>query len=244
MGEKLPIFAVYSVLKGEKMEDVNITCVWIAELVPLFATLFSFIYGLNKFFKKGKPLFLQSITMAMGCHALGSIYHLCQTLTTETVIEGFTPAYLGRIGFFLFLIAASYGQMDRIVDDGSPKLIPSRFIAVIAPVLAIVLYIPNAIIEDLPLATKITVLLVWLPATVSVYYNLKHSIIPDFDFGFIKAIKPYNILATCLGFAELLCLTAWNYLHDVTMAITSFIFAGLCIAMMLVAKKGAEKWTI
>ena len=92
---------------------------WIAELVPLSATLFSFIYGVSKFFKKGKPLFLQSITMAMGSHALGSIYHLCQTLTTETVLEGFSPAYLGRIGFFLFFIAASYGQMDRIVDDGS-----------------------------------------------------------------------------------------------------------------------------
>ena len=67
------------------MESIDIICMWIAELVPLFATMFSFIYGLNKFFKKGKPLFLQSITMAMGCHALGSIYHVCQTLTTEMV---------------------------------------------------------------------------------------------------------------------------------------------------------------
>ena len=78
------------------MEELDVLCLWMAELVPLFATLFSFIYGLNKFFKKGKPLFLQSITMAMGCHALGSIYHLCQTRTTDTVLEGFTPAHLDR----------------------------------------------------------------------------------------------------------------------------------------------------
>ena len=217
---------------------------WIAELVPLSATMFSFIYGLNKFFKKGKPLFLQSITMAMGCHALGSIYHLCQTLTTETVLEGFTPAYLGRIGFFLFLIAASYGQMDRIVDDGSKKIRPSRYIALIAPVLAALLYIPNAIIIELPFQTKIAVSLVWLPAMVAVYYNLKHSIIPDLDFGFIKAIKRYNILATCLGFAELLCLTAWDYLYSTQLVVTSFAFAILCVAMMRAAKKGAEQWTI
>ena len=217
---------------------------WIAELVPLSATLFSFIYGLTKFFKKGKPLFLQSITMAMGCHALGSIYHLCQTLATETVLEGFTPAYLGRIGFFLFLIAASYGQMDRIVDDGSEKIRSSRYLALIAPALAILLYIPNAIIIELPLRTKIAVLLVWLPAVFSVYYNLKHSIIPDLDFGFVKAIKPYNILATCLGFAELLCLTAWDYLYQTQLVITSFVFAILCVAMMRAAKKGAERWTI
>ena len=226
------------------MEDIDILCLWIAEIVPLCATLFSFIYGINKFFKRGKPLFLQSITMAMGCHALGSIYHLCQTLTTSTVLEGFTPAYLGRIGFFLFLITASYGQMDRIVDDGSKKIRPSRMIAFIAPICAVLLYLPNGLMEDLPLATKISVLLVWIPATVSVYYNLQHSIIPDFDFGFIKAIKPYNILATCLGFAELLCLTAWDYLYSVPLAISSLVFAGLCLSMMLAAKKGAERWTI
>ncbi len=217
---------------------------WIAELVPLSATLFSFIYGLNKFFKKGKPIFLQSITMAMGCHALGSIYHLCQTLTTEEVLEGFTPAYLGRIGFFLFFITASYGQMDRIVDDGSKVMKPSRFIALIAPICAALFYLPNGLMEDLPLATKIAVLMVWLPATMSVYFNFKHAIIPDCDFGFIKAIKPYNVLATCLGFAELLCLTAWDYLYNTQLVIASFVFAALCISMMIAAKKGAEKWKI
>lgn len=226
------------------MDELDLICMWIAELLPLFATLFSFIFGINKFFKKGKPLFLQSITMAMGCHTLGSIYHLCQTLTTETVLEGFTPAYLGRIGFFLFFIAASYGQMDRIVDDGSKLIRPTRYIALIAPLCAVLLYLPNAFMEDLPIETKISVFLVWLPAIFAVYYNLKHSIIPDCDFGFIKAIKPYNVLATCLGFAELLCLTAWDYLYNTQLVICSVIFAILCVAMMLVAKKGAEKWTI
>ncbi|MBO5907439.1 MAG: hypothetical protein J6Q85_04760 [Clostridia bacterium] len=182
--------------------------------------------------------------MAMGCHALGSIYHLCQTLTAEIVVEGFTPAYLGRIGFFLFLIAASYGQMDRIVDDGSKKIRPTRYIALIAPVCAALLYLPNGLMEDLAIETKITVILVWLPAIVSVYYNLKHSIIPDLDFGFIKAIKPYNILATALGFAELLCLTAWDYLYNAPLVITSIIFAILCVGMMFAAKKGAEQWKI
>ena len=226
------------------MEGIDLICMWIAELVPLSATLFSFIYGVCKFFKRGNPLFLQSITMAMGCHALGSIYHVCQTLTNETVLEGFTPAYLGRIGFFLFFIAASYGQMDRIVDDGSKKMRPCRYIALLAPVAAILLYIPNARMEDLPTPTKVAALLVWLPAVVSVYYNLKHAIIPDCDFGFVKAIKPYNVLAVCLGFAELLCLTAWDYLYNTQLVICSILFAILCVAMMISAKEGAEKWTI
>ena len=226
------------------MDNIDLICLWIAEIIPLTATLFSFIYGLRNFFKKGKPLFLQSITMAMGSHALGSIYHLCQTLTTETVLEGFTPAYLGRIGFFLFFITASYGQIDRIVDDGTPKVKPSRYIAIVAPVIAGLMFLPNAFMEDLPVNTKISVGLVWLPAMVSVYYNLKHAIIPYCDFGFIKAIKPFNILAVCLEFAELCCLTAWDYLYNAPLVITSILFAVSCIATMLAAKKGADRWKI
>jgi hypothetical protein len=217
---------------------------WIAELVPLSAALFSFIYGMHKFFKKGKPLFLQSITMAMGCHALGGIYHLCQTLTTNTVLEGFTPAYLGRIGFFLFFIVASYGQMDRIVDDGSAEMRPARFIAAIASVLATLFYVPNAIISDVSVATKVVYAFVWIPAIISVYFSLKHFLIPDLDFGFIKSIKPYNIFVLLLSFAELACLTAWNYYDALSLTITAVVFGVLCVCTMIVAKKGVEKWTI
>ena len=224
--------------------NLETICVVIAEIAPLLATLFSFIYGLRHFFKKGKPLFLQTITLAMGCHLLGSIYHLCQSLTSDVLIEGFTPAYLGRIGFFLFLITASYGQMDKIVDDGSPKMKPSRYIALIAPICAALLYIPNCIIEDVPIETKIVYALVWIPAVVAVYFNLKHAIIPNMDFGFIKAIKPYNILTLCLSFSELVCLTAWDYYEMIPLAASSIVFGAFCISMMISAKRGAEKWTI
>ncbi len=219
-------------------------CLWIAELVPLAATLFSLIYGLKIFFKKGRPLCLQSITMAMASHALGSIYHLCQTLTGTDIVEGFTPAYLGRIGFFLFVLTASYGQLDRIVDDGSSKMRRARLIALIAPILAVLLYIPNALLDDVSTATKVVYALVWIPAVPCVYFNLKHAIIPDLDFGFIKAIKPYNIFILLLSFSELLCLTAWDYYYPVQLAVTSVIFAVLCVGTMVTARKGVEKWTI
>ena len=226
------------------MMDLEMLCIAIAEIVPLLATLFSLIYGLKHFFKKGKPLFLQTITMAMVSHALGSIYHLCQTLTSDTLIEGFTPAYLGRIGFFLFFVTASYGQMDRIVDDGSAKMKPSRYIALIAPICATLLYIPNCIIEGVPIQTKVVYAFVWVPAVIAVYFNLKHVIIPDMDFGFIKAIKLYNIFALLLCFSELLCLTAWDYYYPIQMAITSILFGVFCVCTMIAAKKGVVRWAI
>ena len=226
------------------MNDMDLICIWIAEFAPLAATMFSLIYGLKHFFKKGKPLCLQSITMAMASHALGSIYHLCQTLTSENIVEGFTPAYLGRIGFFLFILTAGYGQLDRIVDDGSSKMRRARITALIAPLLAMLLYIPNALIEDVPISTKVVYAIVWIPAIFCVYFNLKHAIIPDFDFGFIKAIRPYNVFVLLLSFSELLCLTAWNYYYPIQIAITAIAFGALCICTMVYARKGVEKWTI
>jgi hypothetical protein len=182
--------------------------------------------------------------MAMASHALGSVYHLCQTLTIENIVDGFTPAYLGRIGFFLFILTAGYGQLDRIVDDGSSKMRRARITALIAPLLAMLLYIPNALIEDVPISTKVVYAIVWIPAIFCVYFNLKHAIIPDFDFGFIKAIKPYNVFVLLLSFSELLCLTAWDYYYPIQMAITAIAFGALCICTMVYARKGAEKWRI
>ena len=225
------------------MDRSDLICMWIAQLLPFSATMFAFLFGLRKFFKRGTPLFLQSITMAMGCHSLGTIYHLCLMLTNERVLAGFTPAYLGRIGFFLFFITASYGQMDRIIDDGSAAVRPSRYIALIAPICALLLYLPNTA-ATIPASTRICALLVWIPAMVSVYFNLKHAIIPDCDFGFIKAIKLYNILSVALGFGELLRLTAWNTLSNGLLVFTAVLFSALSCAVMVAAKKGAEKWTI
>ena len=226
------------------MSKMDLICIWIAELVPLLAALFSLIFGLKHFFKIGKPLCMQSLTLGMASHALGSLYHICQDLTSEELVGGFTPAYLGRIGFFLFIITASYGHLDRIVDDGSAIMRPARRIALIAPACALLLYIPNAMIDDTLVATKVVYALVWIPAIISVYFNLKHLLIPDLDFGFIKALKSYNLFVLLLSFSELACLTAWDYYDPMALAVTAVAFGVLCVCTIGAAKKGLEKWAI
>ena len=80
--------------------------------------------------------------MAFGCYAMGSLYHLCQSITTDEVAEGFTAAYLGRIGFFLFLFTANFGQMDALLDDRTTALKKFSYIALLAPVAAPPLFAP------------------------------------------------------------------------------------------------------
>lgn len=226
------------------MSSGNLIYAWIAESIAIIAAMIALGYGLKNFFKKGKPLFLHSITLAMGCHSFASIYRICQLLTTNSIEEGFSLVYLGKIGFYLFLVTASYGHMDKIIDDGSPKMKKGRLVAMVAPIAALLLFIPTAVMDNISLSTRISALLVWIPATFGVYFNLKHAILPDVDFGFIKAIKPYNVFAMLLGFSELLCLTAWNCFYGIPLVLSSVIFAVFSIATIVSAKKGAEKWTI
>ena len=229
------------------MEGIDLVCFWIAEIVPLLITLATFIYGVRCFFKKGKAFYLQIVTMAIGCYTMGSFYHLCQSLTTTEVVDGFSAAYLGRIGFFLFLFTANFGQMDGLLDDRTPSMKKYRYIALIAPVAVALLYIPCAMTE-MPLGTKLSLLFLWIAAMFSSYYNFKHAIISDLGYGFVKAIRPYNVCALILTYTELILQLLWaNY--DITfgliaIAAVSVVFSVMCAVTVVALKKGVEAWKI
>ena len=221
-------------------------CFFVADIVPFFASLGTFIYGVKHFFKKGKAYYLQIVTMAFGCYAMGSLYYLCQSITAQEVPEGFTAAYLGRIGFFLFLFTANFGQMDGLLDDRTPTFKKFRYIALIAPIMVALLYVP-CILTDMLISTKISLVLMWLAAMCSSYYNFKHAIISDLGYGFVKAIRPYNICALILTFTELILHILWANANDfgfVIIAVVSALFSVMCAVTMVALKRGVEKWKI
>ena len=222
-------------------------CLWVADILPLLATLGTFIYGVKNFFKKGKAYYLQIVTMAMGCYAMGSFYHLCQSITTGDLADGFTAAYLGRIGFFLFLFTANFGQMDGLLDDRTPSLKKFRYIALIAPASAALLYLP-CVLAEMPYSTKISLSFLWMAAIFSSYFNFKHAIISDLGFGFVKAIRPYNICALILTFLELILQVLWAYyVNDYILIVIMFvtvIFSVVSVLTMITLKRGVEAWKI
>lgn len=221
-------------------------CFFVADIVPFLASLGTFIYGVKHFFKKGKAYYLQIVTMAFGCYAMGSLYYLCQSITAEEVPEGFTAAYLGRIGFFLFLFTANFGQMDGLLDDRTPAFKKFRCLALLAPVAVAMLYVP-CILTDMLISTKISLVFMWFAAMCSSYYNFKHAIISDLGYGFVKAIRPYNICALILTFAELILHILWANADDfgfVIIAIVSALFSVMCAVTMVALKRGVEAWKI
>ena len=228
------------------MTMLDKVCFYVADIVPFLASLGAFIYGVKHFFKKGKAYYLQIVTMAFGCYAIGSFYYLCQSITAEEVPEGFTAAYLGRIGFFLFLFTANFGQMDGLLDDRTSAFKKFRYIALIAPITAALLYIPCAL-TDMTISTKISLVFMWFAAMCSSYYNFKHAVISDLGYGFAKAIRPYNICALILIFTELILHILWANSEScgfVIIAVVSVIFSIMCAVTLVVLKRGVEAWKV
>jgi hypothetical protein len=95
-----------------------------------------------------------------------------------------------------------------------------------------------------PIMTKVVYSMLWIPAIFSSYFNLKHTIIPDMGFGFVKAIRPFNIAALAFTFLQLIHLTVWNFCGWVPLMITGIIFGASCIVMVVTASKGVAKWVI
>ena len=183
------------------------------------------------------------IACAIGCNVLGSLYDVCEILTTKTLSEGFSVSYLGGIGCYLFLLSANYGCMDGIIDDGTPAMVKSRRLAWIAPIAATALYVVNFFAE-IPFETKKYYFFLWIPAVISSYYNLKHALAPDMGFGFIKAIRPFNLAAIAFNLLNLLHFTVWNYFEWQAITVSGTLAGIATVIMAVMAKRGVKRWTI
>ena len=215
----------------------------IGDGIVVLMALVALIYGIYMLIAKKFPLFFQLSVLAVACLMLGYVFDICDYIVNAELEEEYFIGYLGSVGSFLFLLSASVGYMDGIIDDGSLGFKKHKFIALIAPVLLAVRWIPN-ILSDATMATKVVYSILWVPAMCSSYFNLKHAIIPDMDFGFVKAIRPYNIAALSFTFLQLIHLTLWNFCDWIPLTISGIVFGASCIVMVVMAGKGVEKWTL
>ena len=107
----------------------------------LVCSLVGGIYGQCHFFKKGKALYLQMITASVICLMFARLFQVVHILTQNDLETNFYIGLLGTAGSFMFLFSANYGQMDRLVDDGTSKFTKTRIIACLAPITLAALYV-------------------------------------------------------------------------------------------------------
>ncbi len=205
--------------------------------------LFGFNYGLVRFFRERKALYTRMIIFGIGSAMLGRLFETLSLFAFGEIPSGFHIGMLGIISSFLFFFTANYGQMDSLVDDKSAKFRKYRLIAILAPVVIVVLfiiYLRSAEFGPGAVARGVETLVIALAA----YFHLKHLVIEDVDYGIIRSIRGYNLLAlvyALLCMAEMI-LRAAPY-PEILLVIVDVLICIIYLIFVPVLEKGVNKWT-
>lgn len=202
----------------------------------------SFGYGLFRFFKDKSALYVQMIVFGIGCAMLGRLFESLLILVKGELTGGFHVGMLGIIGSFLFFFSANFGQMDSLVDDGSPKFRKVRIIALAAPLVVAACWILIVSLEGFNEAT-ISLGIVALFVALASYYHLKHLIIEDVSFGLIRSLRGYNLLSLVYALLCMLEVMVEGLPFFVTV-IVCVLECGVLLVFVPVLERGVKKWTI
>lgn len=215
----------------------------IGDGIVVLLSAIALIYGFYMVITKKPPLYFQLNIAAVACLLLGYIFEICDYFVNGINGKDYMIGYLGSIGSFLFLLTASMGYVDGIIDDGTQEMKKCRWIALIGPVLTVFFGVFN-MLANVAVSTKIVYFFLWVPAIFSSYFNLKHAIISDMGFGFVKAIRPFNVAAVAFTFIQLTHLTLRNYCGWIPLMISGIFFGASCIVMIVMAEQGVKKWVL
>ena len=215
----------------------------IANIITCICALIGFIYGIIKFFKPKKAVYPQMITLAVGCMAFGRLYQVVRLLTGGEILNSFQLGLFGIIGSLMFLFSANYGAIDSLADDGSKEFTKYRIVSVAAPLVAAALYFIFIFAADTAKLTKIIYGIITVFVMLASYFHLKHLIFPDVDFGVIRCLKPYNLLALIYSFicmAEMILLSVNS---KIGILLVGVVMGGLLIGIVISVERGIKKWT-
>ena len=216
----------------------------LANIITCAGALAGFIYGAILFFRPKKAVYAQMITFAVGCMAFGRLYQVIRLITVGDITSRFHLGMLGVIGSLMFFFSANFGLMDSILDDGSKEYRKYRLIPISVSALTLIIYLVFFLFTKQPLLVKITAFFISLFVTCASYYNLKHLIFPDVEFGVIRCQKTYNFLALVF---ELLCLLEMiaQSRDKAFMTLIIGILMGLILPAIVVSvDRGIKKWSV
>ena len=202
-----------------------------------------FGYGIFRYFRAKSALYIRMIVFSVGCAMLGRLFETLQLLVNARISGAFHLGMLGVAGSFLFLFSSNFGQMDSIVDDGSAQFRKTRLIALAAPAAVAAMWIWIVTAKGFTgrtIAYGVEAILIAMAA----YFNLKHLLIEDVDFGVIRAIRHYNLLALIYAFVTMseMIVKSFN-LHSAFIIIVYILQSAIMLAFIPVLERGVKKWT-
>ena len=214
----------------------------ITNLIILLSSQFGFLYGVFTILIRKKPLYLKMVVLALACMMVSRIYVVLQFLTRGEMPGGFNVGLLGLLGCFLFLFSSNYGLIDGLADDGEPEFLKYRLISFVAPIIILAGFISMIYINDAGSTAYIYLIVVFFIA-ISSRYHFKHIIFPDVDFGVVRLIRGYNLIALLLCVCTTLWIVSYILKIDYMYLGLGICISVLCIIIIPVLKKEASGWT-
>lgn len=205
--------------------------------------LFGFVYSLVKFFKPKSAMYLKMVGCALGCLFIERLYEIVQYVVAGDLAEGFIVGDVGNIGCFLFLLSANIGALDSLMDDGSEELKKYRVIAVAAPAVTVAAAVA-IMFSPSHMARNITCAVEELFIGASVYYSLKHMIIPKKYSDFLTGLRAFHLFSLILAGGITMENIFWCYQLNIQ-AIWFIPYAILLAAMLALApslERGTKQW--
>lgn len=200
----------------------------------------AFLYGLFRIYIPKSPFYFKMIFGAVGCYALEELWEIVN------VICGignsiFSIRLIGIFGCFCTFLAANSKGLNKVLDEGTQKNRPARIIALAAPLAglaAVGVYAFLSAGEKTVLHIAIAFIVI-LPAIIDSYFELKYLMLPNDEMGFIKYIRPINVLIIL----EYIISVSYFFVTDEkTGLITDVISAVIMAILVFASERGAAKW--
>ena len=221
----------------------NMNLILLANIIAFVGALGGFIYGAIRFFRPKESIYALMITLSCGVTVLTRLYQITRIVVIGDIVNRFNLGVIGIVGSLLFLFTANFGVIDKLGDDGKKDLRKYRLIPLAAPAAALISYMAFFLFTDQTTLVKVVSGSITFFAGIASYYNLKHLILPDVEFGIIGSMRQYNLLALLyeiLCIAELIALTHGSEVG--TLVICSLM--GIVSPLIIVSvARGVKKWT-
>jgi len=204
----------------------------------LIGALVASIFGICTVFRKKTPLFYKIVFFAVLTCLMGNSYTVLYRLLWQRSDSGFHVGYLGYIGMFFFLHSSYYGAINSLADGKQPEL---RHFRAAAGIVTAGFFVGAVLLMYL-FSKPLWMYIVVIPITLTMYYAVKHLIIPDVEMGIIRVMRPYNGLIVCLCICMMLRI--FSVSGSVLETASSVCTGILLVLCMVTARNGVRKWFI
>ncbi|MGN0317280.1 MAG: hypothetical protein ACI4E1_05005 [Lachnospira sp.] len=201
----------------------------------------AFVYGILSSIHKKKPLFFNLVTWAVGCMLLGELFFFTVYFCFGALPSGFNIGMLGVAGCYFFLLSASFGQIDGLGDDRNPARRKYRLIPIVFPIMIMGLYVLD-LFSKASIGVKIINGIMLVPIAFTSYYNFKHLIIPDVDYGIFQSMRKYNALVLFISILSIADILLRDFGCDLALNIVTIILSLAFLLILPITAKGVQRW--